>query len=740
MVRCRCALLKYPVVICSLLLLSCGGSDSSSNGVLNFAPVFTSDAIVNVDENQISVITVTATDANSNTITYGISGGVDQAEFNIGASSGVLEFNNPPNYEVPTDSDNNNVYLIVVSASDGVNISTQEMEITVNDITVESTTTPVFTSSTTVSVDENLTTVMTVTATDADGNTLYYYITGGVDASAFSIDVTSGDLSFVVPPDFESPTDNNTDNDYEVQVSVYDGVNTVPQVITVTVDDVVIESNLSSCFGGPAGTDTLYADQWHLNNTGQDGGAAGEDINVEPVWASCRGTGARIVIVDDGLEIGHEDLAANVVAGASHNYINGTTDPTGGAHGTAVAGVAAAVGFNGLGVRGVAPSAEMVGYNLLQRLNESNEADAMTRDAASNSVSSNSWGPQDNTGQLIDSSALWRAAIDTGLATGRGGNGLVYTWAAGNGHGYLPWGKDNSNYDGYANYHGVMAIAALNDQGQKASYSEPGANIWISAPAGEFCDTNTTTTTDRTGNAGYNTNSPTDGDLADPNYTQCFNGTSSATPVASGTVALMLEANPALGWRDVRQILAETARKNDAADGDWATNGAGLNINHKYGFGVIDALAAVNAAAGWSNLGARVVSTDFNNSFSSAIPDGTGTEEAAPVFGSQVDSTILVSASGITAIEFVELVYTSDHVYAGDLEIELESPAGTISQLAHPRYCGGCGPQYASGWRFGSVRQLGEGADGNWILRVRDGYATDTETNPASWSIKFYGH
>ena len=106
----------------------------------------------------------------------------------------------------------------------------------------------------------------------------------------------------------------------------------------------------------PAVNDPLFADQWHLRNTGQAGGCAGQDVNISALWnANTKGTGVRIAVVDDGLEIGHEDLSPNVVMGESFNY-NGGTDPTGGQHGTAVGGVAAARDSNGLGGAGAAPA------------------------------------------------------------------------------------------------------------------------------------------------------------------------------------------------------------------------------------------------------------------------------------------------------------------------------------------------------------------------------------------------
>ncbi|MDH5183917.1 MAG: proprotein convertase P-domain-containing protein, partial [Gammaproteobacteria bacterium] len=353
------------------------------------------------------------------------------------------------------------------------------------------------------------------------------------------------------------------------------------------------------------------------------------------------------------------------------------------------------------------------------------------------------------------SSATWRSAVDEGVATGRAGKGAIYTWAAGNGGTIEDFGGgilfpfDNSNNDGQANYYAVLAIAALADDGSRASYSEEGANLMVAAPAGEFCDTHTTTTVDRSGANGYNTGGDFVGngksDYADANYTKCFNGTSSATPVATGAIALMLEANPNLSWRDVRIILARSARKNDATDTDWTTNGAGLNVNHKYGYGALDTAAAVTMAKGWATVGGSnsMVTRSSTSSPAALIPDNG----AGDIFqyGTPLSNTITLSNSGISNIEFVEITVDSDHTYSSDLEIEITSPNGTISKLAKTRRCNdgtsfvNCGAQYSGGWRFGSARHIDESADGTWTLTVTDGwYAASGYLN--SWQLKIYGH
>jgi kexin len=485
--------------------------------------------------------------------------------------------------------------------------------------------------------------------------------------------------------------------------------------------------------------DPLFSRQWHLLNTGQTGAdgvkaSAGQDLNVSKAWAYATGKGIQIAVVDDGIDLSHEDLA--VVSGKSWDYrLNRYGDPssTNSDHGTACAGLVAAKGNNGIGVTGVAFNARLVGYNLLAASSTAYDADAVVKDLASNHIYTNSYGAPDNTGGLYPAETLWEAAIETGVTTGRNGKGVIYTWAAGNG---AP--VDRSDYDGQANHPMVFAIGALNAQGQRASYSEPGANLLVSTFGGEFCDSLALTTTDVTGRRGFNSGN-TPGELIGlRNYTQCMNGSSAATPLAAGVAALLLEVNPQLSWRDVRAILASSARKTDPTHPDWRTNGAGLSINHDYGFGVIDALAAVRTALTWPLLRpAKRYTAHATAQLPAAIADA----------GVPTLAALTISNSGLQGIEFVELHVTSDHTDIGDLEITLTSPQGTISTVSTPRSCLDeytgqvvtCGAQLASGFRFGIVRLLGESPDGTWTLAVRDTKAGDTGRLTA-WHLVIHGH
>jgi Ca2+-binding RTX toxin-like protein/carbon monoxide dehydrogenase subunit G len=230
------------------------------NNVNDNAPVITSNAAgttasVNVAENGTAVTTITATDADAgSTLTYSIVGGADASHFTINASTGALSFVSAPNYENPTDAGTNNVYDVTVQVSDGTLTDTQSIAVSVNNANDNA---PVVTSNAagataSINAAENNTAVTTVTATDADaGSTLTYSIVGGADAARFTVDASTGALSFVSAPDYEHPIDAGANNVYDVTVQVSDGTLTDTQSIAVTVTNVndntpVIMSNGAS--------------------------------------------------------------------------------------------------------------------------------------------------------------------------------------------------------------------------------------------------------------------------------------------------------------------------------------------------------------------------------------------------------------------------------------------------------------------------------------------------------------
>ena len=212
----------------------------------------------------------------------------------------------------------------------------------------------------------------------------------------------------------------------------------------------------------------------------------------------------------------------------------------------------------------------------------------MKRNLATTGVSNNSWGFYDGPG-LDPAPPLWREAVNTGITEGFGGKGIFYAWAAGNG----ALRGDYSTLEEYVNHHGVTAACAVNDQGQRSAYSEEGANLWVCAPSSDFTrDRHGITTTDN-----------------DDFYRDNFGGTSAAAPIVSGVAALVRSANTDLSWRDVKLILAASARQNDADNTGWedgalkyGSDTERYHFNHEYGFGVVDAKAAVDLADAWITL------------------------------------------------------------------------------------------------------------------------------------------
>jgi serralysin len=200
--------------------------------VNDLPPVFTSTNLASVPENTTAVMTVTAADVDvpPQAVTFSISGGADQARFNI-TSGGALSFNSPPNFEAPTDVNGDNVYVVVVQASDGVFTNFQAILVTVTPVNDNS---PVFTSPRDLTLPENTSTVMTVTATDADrpAQAVTFSIVGGFDHPQFSI-TSGGALTFNTPPNFENPADHNGDNIYVVIVQASDGAGRISQELIV---------------------------------------------------------------------------------------------------------------------------------------------------------------------------------------------------------------------------------------------------------------------------------------------------------------------------------------------------------------------------------------------------------------------------------------------------------------------------------------------------------------------------
>ncbi|WP_225768322.1 S8 family serine peptidase [Inquilinus sp. Marseille-Q2685] len=480
----------------------------------------------------------------------------------------------------------------------------------------------------------------------------------------------------------------------------------------------------------PAPTDPLYAQQWHL--TGQWG------INLGNLWDEYAGAGVVVAVHDQGIDFAHPDLNGNI--DTTHSF-NAYTGGPGGApataddnHGTAVAGIIAAE-RNGTGVVGIAYGATLLSYYDPLYLNtlQSAVVNARNHAAAEADVLNNSWGFgnaffDDPNSAFLDNfaSAAWaaaRTATINAAANGRDGLGTIIVQSAGNAYEY----GDDTNLHSFQNNRWTITVGATNQDGTISDYSTPGATILVGAPGSPSAGT--IVTTDRVGGNGY----------AAGDYTGSFNGTSAAAPMVSGIVALMLDANPNLGWRDVQEILAYSARtapaaSNDQTNGATNWNGGGLTVNHDIGFGLVDAHAAVRLAESWSGTArtsANEISVSASASPSLAIPDGDEDGVTAS----------LTIATGIE-IDRVEVTLNISHTWIGDLQIVLTSPDGTDSILLNRP---GLSENAVDGssqdniaFTFGTVQDWGESGQGTWTLTIRDLVSGDTGILN-SWNLRLTG-
>ncbi|MEG4801132.1 S8 family serine peptidase, partial [Microcoleus sp. ARI1-B5] len=521
----------------------------------------------------------------------------------------------------------------------------------------------------------------------------------------------------------------------------------------------------------------LFKDQWWLLNKGQGvannnvtPGTRGIDLNVLPLWPFYTGKGIKVGVLDDGVDLKHKDLPPATGFDATGN------------HGTPVAGIIAGK-KDKVGTVGVAYEVASIGSF------QNNDDTPSLQSQVNFDVSNNSWGgvthfQVDNDGNFKIAPEPGKA-IEKAVTKGREGLGTVFVWSGGNEREHvnpnlLPAQKRgrNVNSGNYENNRYVIAVAAIDNNGVVASYSNPGAPLLVSA----FGDGGSIATVDRTGNDGDNTDetAKNGSNFPNSNYTNDFNGTSSAAPMVSGVAALILQANPKLGYRDVQEILAYSARKNDPNNKEvlskkygsadkpenipkdtWKFNGAknwnggGLHVNHDYGFGLVDATAAVRLAETWqprsgpANNEAATAATN-NEKFrlvNLTLPGDQKTPLNIPNNDSKGITGTFNVGTGIN-IDKLELDLNIEHGQFQDLVVKLTSPDKTESVILDrvPYYTEvekngkvndygfkktnfGVDAGTTVSYTFSSARHWGETGLGDWTLNISDNSDTNDPQN-----------
>ncbi|XP_009881823.1 PREDICTED: proprotein convertase subtilisin/kexin type 4-like [Charadrius vociferus] len=459
-------------------------------------------------------------------------------------------------------------------------------------------------------------------------------------------------------------------------------------------------------------TDPWFHKQWYMNND------INPDLNILTAWSKgYTGLGVVLTILDDGIEKDHPDLSANYDPLASYDFNSNDPDPqpryTAGdenRHGTRCAGEAAAAANNQICGAGVAYNAKFGGVRMLDGpITDVVEAQSLSLRPQHIHIYSASWGPEDN-GKTVDGPGVLAAeAFYRGVTKGRGGLGSIFIWASGNGG----INYDNCNCDGYANSIYTLSVGSVLAGGQRPRYSEGCSAILTTTYSSRTTSKVQIVTTD-----------------LHHRCTDKHTGTSASAPLAAGMIALALEANPALTWRDLQHLVIRTSKPAHLRAEDWAVNGVGRKVSHYYGYGLLDAGLLVEMAKAWT---------------------GTRPQQKCSVkalhtprnIGSKLTiSTDVSSCSGrskrIHSLEHVQVQLSLNYSRRGDLVIALTSPMGTTSTLVTVRPYDASQQGYQD-WTFMSTHFWDENPNGTWTLRLEnkgDAYNTGVLT---SFTLHLYG-
>jgi len=473
-------------------------------------------------------------------------------------------------------------------------------------------------------------------------------------------------------------------------------------------------------------TDPLFQHQWYLKNTGQNGGKPKLDLNTAAAWAQgVTGKNVTTAIMDDGVDYMHPDLIHNYNARASYDFSSNDpypypryTDDWFNSHGTRCAGEVSGARDNGVCGTGVAYDSMVAGIRMLDQpyMTDLIEANSMGHEPNLIDIYSASWGPTDD-GRTVDGprNATMRAIV-RGVNEGRHGLGNIYVWASGDG------GEDDDcNCDGYAASMWTISINSAINTGENAHYDESCSSTLASTFSNGAKDPNTgVATTDLYGKC-----------------TRTHSGTSAAAPEAAGVFALALEANRKLTWRDMQHLTVLTSKRNSLFDSKgrfhWTMNGVGLEFNHLFGFGVLDAGAMVALAKQWKSVPARYHCEAGSDKTIRPIPKDKSlflTIETNACAGTETE---------VNYLEHVQAVITVNSTRRGDVELFLRSPMGTRSLILSTRPNDDDSRDGFTKWPFMTTHPWAEYPRGKWSLEVRFNGQRVNQGFLKEWTLMLHG-
>ncbi|XP_074736084.1 furin isoform X3 [Strix uralensis] len=379
-------------------------------------------------------------------------------------------------------------------------------------------------------------------------------------------------------------------------------------------------------------------------------------------------------------------------------------------HGTRCAGEVAAVANNGICGVGVAYNARIGGVRMLDgEVTDAVEAHSLGLNPNHIHIYSASWGPEDD-GKTVDGPArLAEEAFFRGVSQGRGGLGSIFVWASGNG------GRehDSCNCDGYTNSIYTLSISSTTQYGNVPWYSEA-------------CSS-TLATTYSSGNQNEKQIVTTD---LRQKCTESHTGTSASAPLAAGIIALALEANKNLTWRDMQHLVVQTSKPAHLNANDWVTNGVGRKVSHSYGYGLLDAGAMVSLARNWTTVGPQ------RKCVIDVLTEPKDIGKRLEV-RRKVDAC-LGKANYISRLEHAQARLTLSYNRRGDLAIHLVSPMGTRSTLlaARPHDFSADG---FNDWAFMTTHSWDEDPSGEWMLEIENTSDANNYGTLTKFTLVLYG-
>uniref|UniRef100_A0A8C8F2N5 Neuroendocrine convertase 1 n=1 Tax=Oncorhynchus tshawytscha TaxID=74940 RepID=A0A8C8F2N5_ONCTS len=486
-------------------------------------------------------------------------------------------------------------------------------------------------------------------------------------------------------------------------------------------------ASLGSCRNCPVDKlfdDPMWNQQWYLQDTRTSSSLPKLDLHVIPVWRKgITGKGVVITVLDDGLEWNHTDIYPNYDAAASYDFNDNDPDPfprydstNENKHGTRCAGeIAMQADNNKCGV-GVAYNSKVGGIRMLDGIvTDAIEASSIGFNPDHVDIYSASWGPNDDGKTVEGPGRLASKAFEYGIQKGRGGKGSIFVWASGNG------GRqgDNCDCDGYTDSIYTISISSASQQGLSPWYAEKCSSTLATAySSGDYTDQRITSA-----------------DLHNE-CTETHTGTSASAPLAAGIFALSLEQNPELTWRDLQHLVVWTSEFDPLANNPgWKRNGAGLMVNSRFGFGLLNAKALVDLAdpATWKHVPEKKQCIVRDDSFQPRALKAAG----------EITIEIPTKAcagqnNAVLSLEHVQVEASIEYTRRGDLHIKLTSPSGTSTVLLAERERDTSSNGFRN-WDFMSVHTWGEDPTGTWTLKITDTVSPRNEGQILSWKLILHG-